>query len=63
MKLTLDLDNEKVITDAGVLESPGLAGKKDEIFKLIGLEEIDMAEIRDEINKTFGYLGIKAEDN
>ena len=25
--------------------------------------KIDMSEVRDEINKTFGFLGIKAEDN
>ena len=40
MKLTLDFDNNTVITEHGVIEAPNLSNKKKEILELLDLKEI-----------------------
>lgn len=59
MKMTLDFDNDEIITDNSRHVYPNLGEKKAEILKVLGLEEIPMQEIKDEINKLFDDLGFE----
>ena len=58
IKLTLDFDNNKIITEQGILEAPDLSDKKEALFSLLGLKEIPMEELRNDINNLFEELGL-----
>lgn len=57
MKMTLDFDNDLIITDNSRHVYPGLSEKKAEILKLLDMQEMPMQDLKNDINALFKELG------
>ena len=57
MVLTIDFDNETVTSEQGTMIVPGIKDKESEVLKILGLEKIPTAELKEDINNLFSELG------
>lgn len=57
MVLTIDFENETVTSEQGTMIVPGIKDKESEVLKILGLEKIPTAELKEDINNLFSELG------